>query len=370
VIVTRNRPEALALSLPLHLAQSRLPEAVIVIDSSDDPGPNRALVARLGAASPVPVSHHASPPGMTVQRNIGLAMVATEVVFFPDDDSLVLPGALAAMLRIYDRDTAGRIGGVCAAAALAPPPGVLDAPGQGAETAGAETAGAETAGAGTAAGGAYRMRLGDRIRAQVIRPRRFVEDRLVPTPFHLVAARKQARLPAPPAWLGEENAITVPWMGGFRMSFRTAVVARRGFDEALGRYALFEDIDAGFGVLDTHLLIGARNALIYHHKAPERRANGRALGAMQILNHAYVVARSGETDAGVRRALDRFAAWKVAQYALGALGDAGGGGGFGRDRLAGARAARAVIGTLLDTPPALLADRYRDLRAACFASED
>ncbi|MGF6862350.1 hypothetical protein ABIE69_002936 [Rhodobacteraceae bacterium MBR-64] len=36
VIATRNRPEALALSIPLILGQSRQPEKLIVIDSSDD----------------------------------------------------------------------------------------------------------------------------------------------------------------------------------------------------------------------------------------------------------------------------------------------------------------------------------------------
>jgi glycosyltransferase involved in cell wall biosynthesis len=41
VIVTRNRAEALRLSLLLVLAQSRRPAQVIVVDSRDDHGPIR-----------------------------------------------------------------------------------------------------------------------------------------------------------------------------------------------------------------------------------------------------------------------------------------------------------------------------------------
>ncbi|MFN3937457.1 MAG: glycosyltransferase family 2 protein [Gemmobacter sp.] len=341
VIVTRNRPAALALSLPLHLGADRLPDAVLVIDSSDDLAPNRTLIERLRPGTLVPLQHVPAPPGMTVQRNIGLAMVGTEVVFFPDDDSLMLPGAIEAMLRIYDRDADRLIGGVCAAASPVPPPGVLDRGDL-----------------------PYRMTRADRLRARLAQPRRRFEDRFFRDPFHLVAERLQARLPAPPSWLAEENAIVVPWMTGFRMSFRTEVIRRSGFCETLGRYALLEDIDAGFGVLRSHHLIGARNARIYHHKAPERRANGRALGAMQLLNHAYVIARSGETDAAMRAALRRFEAGKILQYALGARGR------FGRDRLAGAWAAARVGMQLLHAPPDRVEALYLDLRARCFGSED
>lgn len=341
VIVTRNRPDAMELSLPLHLQAFRLPEELLIIDSSDNPAANQALVSRLAPTTTVPLRHILSSPGMTVQRNIGLSHVRSTVVFFPDDDSLMLPGAIEAMLRIYDRDSEGIIGGVCAAASPVPPQGVLDR-----------------------LDAAYRMTLADRLRARIARPRRRLEDRFFPDPFHLVAARRYSHLPRAPAWLAGENAIIVPWMGGFRMSFRTETIRRVGFNEALGRYALFEDIDAGFGVLRSHLLIGARNAQIYHHKAPDQRANGRALGAMQLLNHAYVIARSGETDAAMQAALRRFEAFKIFQYTLGARGS------FGRARLAGARAAAKVGMQLLKAPPNQVDALYLELRAACFATED
>jgi glycosyltransferase involved in cell wall biosynthesis len=92
VIATRNRPQALALSIPLILGQSRQPRKLIVIDSSDD----HAAVAKVvgettaGWGGTVIVEH--SGPGAAYQRNRGLVHVESEIVLFPDDDSLFHPG--------------------------------------------------------------------------------------------------------------------------------------------------------------------------------------------------------------------------------------------------------------------------------------
>lgn len=345
VIATRNRADALALSLPLHLKQSRLPKAIIVVDSSGDPTPNQTLVKRLAAATSVPLDHIRSEAGASLQRNIGLARVATDVVFFPDDDSLVHPGALEAMMRIYDRDTDHIIGGVCSAEARTPPPGFLDRT-------------------------SYEMQTSDRVKARIAQRRYALEARLFPDPFHEIARVFYTKLPAPPAWLGQENALTVPLMTGFRMSFRTELIRKAGFNESLGRYALAEDIDAGFSILKTHLLIGARNAQIYHHKAPDRRTNGRAMGVMQVLNRAYVIARSDiwqnspSDRPAIRRSLRRFTAYKLMQYA------AAGHSRFGRDRLRGAWDAARVVPGLLAASAQECDQRYLMLRAGLFQAED
>ena len=63
VIATRNRAEALALSIPLILAQSRQPERLIVIDSSDDHAPVKAAVAQAAEGWPGTVIVEHSAPG-------------------------------------------------------------------------------------------------------------------------------------------------------------------------------------------------------------------------------------------------------------------------------------------------------------------
>ena len=114
VIATRNRPQALTLSVPLLLQQDPQPQQIIVVDSSDNPDEISAVIASVRARchNPTPLRLITSPPGLPRQRNIGLKEVSAPVVFFPDDDLLVAPGALQAMLRIYDRDIDGTIGGV------------------------------------------------------------------------------------------------------------------------------------------------------------------------------------------------------------------------------------------------------------------
>jgi glycosyltransferase involved in cell wall biosynthesis len=340
VIVTRNRPEALRLSLPLLLDQSRLPGEILVIDSSDDQSQNQALVAGLALQTSIPLRHISSLMGMTVQRNVGLKLVSHPVVFFPDDDSLVLPGAMEEIMTIYDLDRDGLIGGVCSAESKTAPVGVLEQ---------------QTA--------AYQMRLSDRIKARVARTRFALERAVFPDPFYACAERKYRALPKEPDWLAANNAILVPYMTGFRMSFRTELIRRRGFTEELGRYALCEDIDAGFDILRSHLLVGARKAQIYHHKAPDRRANGRAMGAMHILNRAYVLALAGEADQKMLAAMRRFSRYKILQYMVGARS------GFGKDRLAGARHAYRVMPALFGAPADQLNRIYLDLRERCFSTE-
>lgn len=203
----------------------------------------------------------------------------------------------------------------------------------------------------------------DKIKSRISRQRYKVESLFFRDPFFLLADRKYAKLPVAPEWLGEENAILVPWMTGFRMSFRTEMIRQIGFHEHLGRYALFEDVDACFGILNKHLLVGARNAQIYHHKAPARRANGRAMGAMQILNRAYVLARAQESDARILTFMRRFARYKIAQYALAARDS------YGLDRLAGARVALRLMPQLFEVPYQDLTTHYLKLRAICFETE-
>lgn len=339
IVATRNRPDALALSLPLILAQSRPPESVLVVDSSDDPRPNAGLVAQLAAGAKMPVAHRTSAPGLPLQRNIGLVGITSDVTLFPDDDSLLFPDAMEHAMRIYDLDTAGRVGGVRTAEARSAPPGVLNTPVR-------------------AAGSAYKMRTTDRIKALISRRRYALEAKLFPEPFAVIGARMTARIGTMPEALASEGAVTIPWMTGFRMSFRTALIRARGFNENLGRYALFEDIDASLGILQGgHLLIGAPKAKIFHHKAPERRANGATIGAMHVLNRAYVVARTGETDPATRRMTRRYLAYKIAQYASGAMSE------FGRNRLAGALAAYRGTNEILTAPPESLDATYLRWRA-------
>lgn len=341
VIATRNRPDALAMSLPLLLAQSRKPAQVFVVDSSDDPSANADMLVRQAQASGIAVAHLISAPGTSLQRNLGLAQVGSEIVFLPDDDSLVHPGAMEAVMRIYERDMDKRIGAVGPVEARKPPAGVLEH--------------AET----------YRMDRRDRIKTMVGATRYRLEARFVRDPMILAANRLLARQPARPGWLAEEAAAPVPWITGFRMSFRTEALRRRSqpFCEALGRYALLEDVDACMGVARQQLVVSTGRAQVFHHRMPGQRSDGRTLGVMHMLNRAFVLRRAGPCDDQIRRLFRRFAAYKLALYAL----DVPTGGAFARERLAGARVAASAAPALFDASAVDCTTTYLSLRAACMA---
>lgn len=343
VIATRNRSDVLAVSLPLHLQQSRLPEQIIIVDSSDDMTANKELVERLDRDGSVPVKHIPSAAGSSLQRNIGMREVTSDVIFFPDDDSILYPDTLAHMMRIYELDTEGHIGGVTTSTATMPPEGIL----------------ADTT--SSVARDARPSWL--RLRAHDIR--HALETTVFQDPTKLAAARFYELMPPAESWFSNENAIRIWWMMGYRMSFRHASIQKAGFNETLGRYAMGEDVDASLQVLrGGQSLVVARNALIYHHRAPERRMHSRQYGAVRVLNNAYVTMRTGIADRSLKSATRRHE-WFKSQYIR-----ADRKGKYGREQYLGARDALRVLPELLASPPEQLDETYLALRRRCLGGDE
>lgn len=335
VVATRNRLDALRLSLPLLIAQTRPPLEIIVVDSTDAPEPIRGIVEEVAATTAIPLTYLHSAPGASLQRNLGVDRARGEVTLFPDDDSMLFPEAMERIMRIYERDARGLIGGVCGGEVNRPPPAIADRVGTSYSRAPREAAVGMT-----------------------VRQRKRLKARYVSDPFSALADRKYARLEIPD-WLAEEKAGLVRLMTGFRMSFRTELIRRLRFDEDLGRYSLFEDADASLRVLDGQCLVVARDALFYHHKVPGRRDAERALGVMQILNRGYVLSKHQPLGRDLVSRAYLFCFYKLLGYGTGVRSD------FGRDRLGGALTAYRLLPRLFRAPPDQLPEVYRSLRARC-----
>lgn len=326
VIATRNRPEALHLSLPLLIAQSERAQRIVVIDSSDNPDPVQQVIAQQG----VPIAYEHSARGLTHQRNLGLRHVTAPVVFFPDDDSLCHPGTTEAMMRIYSRDPDHRIAGVCAANAPESP--------------------IRTEG--------YDMQRDHRRAARHMSLRNRVEKRVTDLNPFLALARVLQRPHPVPDWLAQEDAVPVEWMTGFRMSFRTDAIIDDGFEETFRGYGLYEDIDASFKAMRHGLLVGANRARIHHHRFPGGRPDPFNFALMTVLNRAFVMARHshGHPEARMLRR-------KTRNYALARMGmlvpklsSRSARAGF-----RGTRTALGAIDALFDAPPADLTRTYAAL---------
>jgi glycosyltransferase involved in cell wall biosynthesis len=306
VIATRNRPRVLKLCLELLSKQTRQPQEVTLVDSSDDAEPVKQIVADLeGTWRPIKLLSN-QPRGLTVQRNIGLKHCLSDVVVFPDDDSLFYSDAMAFIMEAYECDEEKKIGGVCGAEATSPPI-QLDLIEQ----------------------VSHKLSRTDQILKRIAKFRYTVENWTFPDPLHSVGRKMQKNMLVP-NFIQWPHFVIVPMMTGFRMSFRRSAILRRGFNELLHDYGLYEDVDASFSVAGSLLLAGARQARVYHHKAPERRAGGFEMGLIQIINRVYVIRRHTEINLVLRWRLFMFFGYKFVIYLLGAARSQ-----YGKERLRG-----------------------------------
>ena len=101
IIPTLRRPDSLERALRSVFAQtgSLHRVAAIVIADNDPEGSAAALIERLRAEAPVPLSYaHAPVPGVATARNVGLSATDASLIAFLDDDEAASPGWLSAML--------------------------------------------------------------------------------------------------------------------------------------------------------------------------------------------------------------------------------------------------------------------------------
>lgn len=332
VIATRNRPDVLSFSLPSILTQSIPPERLIVVDASNDHAQtvNAAESCCSSHANTTDLQIIYTKPWQTAQRNEGLRHVRSPIVFIPDDDSILLPSAAEAILQIYQRDTEERIGGVGMKEIHTPPPSVRSE----------DAARARDAG------------IVDRIIARFGPMKARLLNRLAEGPMH-VACRIAMEHHTPPNWLSEVDASPAPFLHGFRMTFRTDIVRRCGFNEDFARGRGYDDFDISLAVLQTHLLVNAERAEVYHHRVGGKRDDGLEAGITQLLNPCYITCRHTSPESPARRAVLPFARRLTIDYALRALSR------YDRDRLRGIRRARKWLHSLLTASPEVLTERYQ-----------
>ena len=106
IIPTLRRPDSLERALRSVFAQTgSLHRVVAIVIADNDPqGSAAALIERLRAEAPVPLTYaHAPVPGVATARNIGLSATDAPLIAFLDDDEAASPGWLAALLDAQSR---------------------------------------------------------------------------------------------------------------------------------------------------------------------------------------------------------------------------------------------------------------------------
>jgi glycosyltransferase involved in cell wall biosynthesis len=112
VIATYNRTEHLRECLLSMAGQTLLPDEVILVDASDDQS-TLELSQAMQSCSPFPVIYLAAAvknPG--AQRNQGAERAKGDLVFFLDDDVVLEQDFVAEIVRVFQEDAPGHVGGV------------------------------------------------------------------------------------------------------------------------------------------------------------------------------------------------------------------------------------------------------------------
>jgi GT2 family glycosyltransferase len=111
LICTRNRFAATIKCVRTLVAQTRLPDELVVVDSSDAVGLEEELAAVVAAAN-LPMRYHRSAPGLALQRNVGIGLTRGAVIVFLDDDTVLEKEYIEKIAEAYQADKDGTVAGV------------------------------------------------------------------------------------------------------------------------------------------------------------------------------------------------------------------------------------------------------------------
>jgi len=110
IICTLKRPQSVERLLKSIRHQSVLPDQLIIVDASDDHD-TEEVVNKYSAPGQNHLEYYRSERGLTRQRNFGLSKANGDIIGFFDDDVVLEEGYLAEILKPFQNDAAGKIGG-------------------------------------------------------------------------------------------------------------------------------------------------------------------------------------------------------------------------------------------------------------------
>ncbi len=249
ITCTRNRFDDFTKTLPSIAAQTRLPDELIVVDSSDE----KRLEAYLTSVKlPFPVRYFHTQPGLTLQRNHGIRECTNDLVFFFDDDVDLDNNYLAEVEKVFASDTRHAIGAV---------------------------------------GGKV-------VKTSFPSMRRKLEQftfyvlRLI---FGVVGTRNGKFYPSGMPSHPHKNQPSgfIECLSGCCMAFRREVFEKAKFDETLAHYGLMEDVDISKQTLDAgYKIYYQTSATLVHNESPMNRLNVQQWAEMSVVNYDYLFRKS------------------------------------------------------------------------------
>jgi GT2 family glycosyltransferase len=239
IIVTKGRPEPLREALESSAIMLPAGSEVIVVDGDLDRSAYDVVCEIRSRFADADIGYIPSPPGMTLQRNIGIDAAGGEVVLFIDDDCKVEPGLFDALAATYDD------------------PSVVGATGR--------------------VGAKSRNKVGPGAHSRLR--------------WLLVGGGRQGTMSSfgfRRPIVDMEEPRDVEFMPGAFMSARRDVAAKVRFDEGLNGYCLGEDDDFAYRLSRQGRICYTPTASVFHQELGVRTMDPRQMNRLQVINRAYL----------------------------------------------------------------------------------
>jgi len=253
IICTRNRFDDFTKTLPSIAAQTRLPDELIVVDSSDEKKLETHLVL---VKLPFPVRYFHTQPGLTLQRNRGIRECSSDLIFFFDDDVDLDRNYLAEVEKVFANDTDHKIGAV----------------------------------------GGKIIKTSSLSARQKLEQFTFYVLRLI---FGVVGTHNGKFYPSgmPSHPYTNQPSGFIECLSGCCMAFRREVFEKAKFDEALAHYGLMEDVDISKQTLDAgYKIYYQTSATLVHNESPMNRLKVQQWAEMSVVNYDYLFRKSWSKD--------------------------------------------------------------------------
>lgn len=256
VVCTYNRNHILEQALTHWQKSNRKPDQFLVIDATAKAGSYRdALVETYQSLFAESASDYivTPSPGLTLQRNLGLAQIKTDIVCFVDDDAFVTPTYVDNVIDVFEKDSSGLIGGVNGVSI-----GQFDNPKQ-----------------------RYA-----RVARNFLRHRfGFLAQRI-----HIPKSKTQLFKPLS-SELKSLPLIPIDRLWGANMNYRRSAISDHRFDENFKRYGLYEDVDMSVRIGQSHKLVCRIDAELNHddNLGQTTRPSDIRYFLTSWLNSAYII---------------------------------------------------------------------------------
>jgi GT2 family glycosyltransferase len=266
VVATKDRLDDLIHFISSLSSQTVLPTNLIIVDAGTDKKSISETLKNAMKGSKINLVYLESQPGLTRQRNIGIARVSkdTDVVFFFDDDIVLSDSTyVQKILDRYSEDASHQFGCIFG----------KDVSEIGKREKLVKKTLFERAWqkvAGSVLGVISRLFLVSSSRVYGV-----LSSGMNTSNGHRTAS--------------ECNA---DWQPGCCMSFRKEVLDRFTFDETLVGYCMREDLDISFRIAREFRILYLPSASLLHKQSPQQRAHAARFGEMDIKSWHWFVSKN------------------------------------------------------------------------------